>query len=113
MNGPYLIMVMANGEWSVIGAWATKALAMTDVDVKKAAAAKKMGMRATPTTKWKPWKVSRGGYRSIGYNFPGRLVRLWSANSVGGVPGNNWSYIAVVELFVDGTILDKIVEAVS
>lgn len=111
MNGPYLIMGVANCEWNIIAAWMTKDLAITDAARIRTEAEKKMGM--VGTTRWKPWKVGGpgAGYR-VGSDFPGRVLKIWSANSVGGIDGNKWSYIAVVELEVQGTVLDKIVEAI-
>lgn len=115
MSGTFLVMGNAHNSWLVIGAWATKDLAVTDADKIRRDSMRPHDKKIAknPPTKWRFWKekkVTQGGYTSLGTKFPGRLVRLWSANSVGGVDGNIWSYIAVVELEVQGTVLDKIVE---
>jgi hypothetical protein len=45
--------------------------------------------------------------------FPGRFVKTWSANSVGGIGGNPWSAIAVAELDVEDDVLDRLAEVVD
>lgn len=46
-------------------------------------------------------------------HFPGRFIRTWSANSVGGIGGNPWSAIAVAELDVEDDVLDRLAEVVD
>jgi hypothetical protein len=116
LSNPFLVMGYANTSWVVISAWATKDLAvteldrirwdvMTDHDRKNA---------KNPPTMWRFWEEKKPGYKSIGKNFPGRALKFWGANSIGGSIGKNpWLWLAVVELIVQGTVLDKIVEATS
>ena len=118
MSGPFLVMGMIHNEWRVIGAWVTKGLAMADADKIRwdSMGARDQRNSKNPPSKWRFWvekSVNQGGYKSLGLRFPGRLVKIWSANSIGGAKGNQWSYIGVVALVVQGTVLDKIVEATS
>jgi len=116
MSGPYLVMGYGFSKWSIIGAYLTENLAVAGAEEIKAAAAKKMGTSLKSWSKWKPWKPWKtvAHARScLGKDFPGKGVLAWSANSVGGTGGNEWSDIMVAELEVQGTVLDRIVEATS
>ena len=122
MIGPYLVMGRLRSEWRVLDAWVTEALAvtaadklrwdvMTDHDRKNA---------KNPPTKWRFWEETASGYMPMpfgampfGGKFPGKIARLWKANSTGGRGRNPWSCIAVVKLEVQGTVLDQIVEAIE
>lgn len=112
MNGPYLVMATEYGKWHVIEAWATKSLAHLAANRIMADATKKMGVKETHRWKgWKPWKPwGHQNTVSFGKKFPGKLINAWSANSVGGDGGNQWTNIAVIELVVSGTVLDHIAE---
>jgi len=94
--------------WRVVDAQATLTLGQRAFEHHQDVARQKMGFVSRKGA-WKPV----GHYVSLGSEFPGRLLEVLSANSVGGVGGNQWSSIALVELEVQGTVLDKIVEAVS
>jgi len=116
MSGPYLVMGHSYSTWRVIGAWVTKDLAIAEAEKIKAAAIKKMGARFHSGSRWKPWKPWKTvayAHSSLGGEFPGKAISAWSANSVGGTGGNEWTDIMVVELEVQGTVLDRIVEATS
>ena len=109
MTGPFLIMVIRHSSWEIIDAWVTETLALASVERHKSEAARKMGFTGSAGG----WRPGHPSYMGFGSGFPGRCLKLWSANYVGGLSGNHWSYISVVELEVQGTALNQIVEATS
>lgn len=107
MSNAYLVMVYEQHKgWSVIDAQSTITLGQRAFKHHQDGARKKMGFVGRSGA----WS-SRGHCVSLGPQFPGRILKVLSANSVGGVDGNNWNRIALVELIIQGTVLDQIVEA--
>ena len=94
--------------WQIIDAAATLALGERAFEHHQNEGRMKMGYFGSSAA-WAP----AGRYSSLGPHFPGRLIKVLSAKSVGGIDGNHWSNIALVELNVQGTVLDRIVEATS
>jgi hypothetical protein len=101
--------------WKLINAWVSRNLAVEDAErlMWSVMSLRQQETAKNPPTKWRFWEersVSR--CTSLGTHFPGKIIRFWAANSVGGIDGNPWSYVAVAELSVQGTILDQIAENV-
>jgi hypothetical protein len=89
--------------------WTTMRASTTEAGAVRAAEA--LMNRPVETGISKSWKIWGPG-RDVQPPrcFPGRFVRTWSANSVGGLSGNPWSAIAVAELIVEDDILDRLAE---
>ena len=108
-NNAYLVMVYEHHRgWDIIDAQSTLALGQDAFEHHQDEARKKMGFVGGNGA----WS-SRGPYAGLGSHFPSRLLKVLSANSVGGLGSNHWSHIALVELIIQGTVLDKIVEATA
>jgi hypothetical protein len=116
MNGPYLIFGLTiPGGWELLSAWNSEALAVVELERLKLSvmSAHDRKNAKSPPTKWRFWeKKSHRGYGGAN-KMPVKWLDVWGANSTGGIGGNPWSNLAVAELTVQGTVLDKLVEATS
>lgn len=114
MSGPYLVIGI-DDHWRIVSAWATKALALAELDRIRLSVMKPHDRKiaANPPTKWRFWEQASPPWNHGTKRLPVEFISTWKANSVGGIDGNPWSYLAVAELIVQGTVLDEIVEATS
>lgn len=111
-GGPYLILGHKDG-WKIIDAWVTEDLAVEALERLKLSVMSPHDRKnmASPKSPWRFWvKKSNNGHRGLsGANkMPVKWLHCWSANSVGGINGNPWLYLCVVELIVQGTVLDHL-----
>lgn len=111
MAAPYVVFGHHSGTtWRPLSAWATEALALEELEnlKLKGMSAHEKRVAATSTTGWRFWEKQSNRKSTDG--LPIKWLHVWQSNSTG--PRNPWSRLCVATFIVQGTILDKIAEAV-
>lgn len=116
MSEPFMVFGFQSsmgGGWHLLSAWATEALAEAEVERLKLSVMSihEREQAKNPPSKWRFWE--RKSHKGLGgaNKIPVTWGVCWSANSVG--HRNPWSYLAVGRLHVQGTVLDRMVDAMD